>query len=395
MTALAPFVMKLKFYLPNNENQQKNVANLRYITRSGAIDQGEIEPEEVIHAQYMGERPGSLGLFGPNGPADMELTKDALRQHEGIVWRMIVSLREDEAVRINHIDRAKWEESLQNSFEEMGEKLGIPQSNVRWVAAYHPEPGHPHCHCIFWDAEANRKTGRFSRGEYKDVKKALVKNIYSQERDRLLLEKTFLRDNIRKSSREEIQRLRQEINLEESAVRSEVGSAPELAPRLDSSQEYELRNRLQVLSQNMPGHGRVALRLMPEGVKAEAREIADWILSQPGFIQEQERYLQAHREITCIYTQREEQVRQAVDKAYNDIRDRIAQEVLKEAVHYEQREGVGRGSAFGLVMPLNVWKGAWQSIQRERSKSEYQARRLQAQREYEEKEQKRREGRDR
>ncbi len=405
MPTLAPFVMKLSFYVPSKDNSEKNVAHISYITRPGAVDYGDIEPEinykrfdadpdQVIHARYMGERPGSLGLFGPDGPEESKAVQETLRNHEGLVWRVVVSLREDEAIRIDHTDRSKWEESLRKSFLEIGEKMGIPESNFRWVAAYHPESGHPHCHCLFWEANPARIRGQLSRGEYYDTKKALVKQIYSQQRERLLAEKTYIRDNLRQATKEEIQGIRQDMDSHVHAVRAEIGTAQRLPPRLDSINQHELLQKLQHLGGQMPGHGRIALGYMPEEIKAEARDIASWILSQPGFAQDMESYLDNHKEITEMYTHKNDQVEKAVNKAYLDLRDRLAQEVLRGAVNCNQFS-MDRSNNQSHKLVLNVWKGAWQSLQREKSKTEYQARMLKAQREYEEKEQKRREARDR
>ena len=355
MPPLAPFVFKLSFKLPSGMNQEKNVKHVDYITRPDAIDYGDLEPEihaatpqaqaeehgedpeHVIYAQYIHERPRSQGLFSRDGPADFDATKDAISAHEGIVWRAVISLREDEAVRINHIDQSKWMESIQSSFPKIAEQLGISESNLEWVAAYHPEPGHPHCHIMFWEKEPERTRGMFSEGERRDVRKTFISNIYAQERERLFVEKTFYRDEIRKGVRD-ILGLRQELDRQTEIVRTELGDNPGIAPRITPGQEQELGQRLQSLSEILPGHGRVALGFMPEEVKAEVREIADWVLQQPGFVQEVEKYLEAHTQITSIYAFQENQINQAREKAYNDLRDRLSQDILKASTWHQRQE---------------------------------------------------------
>lgn len=419
MAVLSPFFMNVHFLLPSSDNQYANVQNAIYIATRPGVDRGELEPERIeqedleIHTQYMAERPGSHGLFCQDGVADLDAVKDILKDHQGIVWRGVVSLREDEAIRINHMTRQDWEEALQKTFPEIAEKLHMRETNFRWVAAYHQEAGHPHCHFLFWEETPEREIGRLSDGERKDMKKAFVRNIYSRERERLLIEKTFYRDEIRNGARD-ILGLRQEINRETEAVRTDLGDTPGLAPRITPEQEQELSQRLQAISEILPGHGRVALRYMPEGVKNEVRETADWLLRQPGFKQEVKKYLEAHTQITQIYTSREHQINPARDKAYYDLRDRISQDILRASTqiqqydrHLEQIDNpqqydrqqadnadnpVPVQQSVSLSICNSVWRGIYQSLQRERTKSEYQARRMEAQREIEEK---RREGRDR
>ncbi|HBQ26671.1 MAG TPA: hypothetical protein DD791_09800 [Syntrophomonas sp.] len=363
MAPLAPFVFKLSFKLPEQVNQEKNIKHLDYITRPDAIDYGDLEPENhiatpqaqaeehgedpehVIYAQYIHERPRSQGLFSRDGPADFDATKDAISAHEGIVWRAVISLREDEAVRINHIDQSKWMESIQSSFPKIAEQLGIAESNLEWVAAYHPEPGHPHCHIMFWEKEPERTRGMFSEGERRDVRKTFINNIYAQERERLFVEKTFYRDEVRNGVRD-ILGLRQELDRQTEIVRAEIGGTPGIAPRITPEQKQELDQRLQSLAEILPGHGRVALGFMPEEVKTEVREIADWVLQQPGFIQEVEKYLEAHTQITSIYIFQEKQVNQARERAYNDLQDRLSQDILKAAVqHQRQAERLNRSNS--------------------------------------------------
>jgi hypothetical protein len=336
---LSPLVIKLSFYLPSHSNRAKNVANVNYIATRPGVDKGEIEPErgEEIHTQYIAERPGSHGLFNQDGPADLDEVKDELKHHTGVVWRGVVSLREDEAIRINHITRQDWENSLQQSFPEIAEKLNIPESNLRWCAAYHAEAGHPHAHFLFWEHTPERDIGKLSQGETRDLKKTFVRNIYSQERERLLIEKTFYRDELRNGARD-ILGLKKELDKETEAVKNELGYRPSIPPRLEAEQEQKLNQKIQSISEQLPGHGRMALKFMPEDLKAEIRETADWLLQQPGFKQQVEKYLDAHTQISQIYTTQEKALKEAREKAYFDLRDRLSQDVLKSAVALKYKD---------------------------------------------------------
>ena len=93
--------------------------------------------------------------------------------------------------------------------------------------------------------------------------------------------------------------------------------------------------RLEHLSSIMPGHGRIAYDYMPEEVKQEVGAIADWIMTQPDFVKAKEQYMQANLDIVNMYMRDQpEEIKQAMDRAYNDLRKRIAQDILKAAVQY-------------------------------------------------------------
>ncbi|MGE5545249.1 MAG: MobP3 family relaxase, partial [Bacillota bacterium] len=333
--------------------------------------------DAAIHVKYMAERPRSEGLFSSDGPLDAAATKALLSKHEGIVWRAIVSLREDEAGRINHLEYAHWQESLQRALPQIAKEMGIPESNFRWAAAYHPEPGHPHCHIVFWEDRPGRVWGKLSDGERRGVKKAFVRNIYASERERLGIEKSFYRDEIKKGVRD-VLGLKQAIAKESEVVRAEIGDPPGLPPRIGIQQREELDERLAALGADMPGKGRTALGYMPQNVKDEVRKIADWILEQPQFRAAVEKYLEAHTEYTRMYVHQPGQLEAARRRAYEGLRDRVCQDLLRGAV------SLCRDSENGHVWkPLGhfsiantVWKAVWHTVQRERSKAEYKTRRM-------------------
>lgn len=106
-----------------------------------------------------------------------------------------------------------------------------------------------------------------------------------------------------------------------------------------------------------------------------------------------DKYLEAHLAISKVYTSQESQLNYARDNAYNDLRDRIAQDLLKAAVQIQQLEHQNQFEQLNIYN--SIWRGLWISMQMERSKSEYQARLLENEREQEERDRKRREGRSR
>jgi len=339
----SPFIFKIKFYGP--QDGAKNVAHAMYIgTRPGA-DRGEVEigdrdPDSgevdtaAGHARYAATRPGSHGLFGPDEEKtpDLEAVQNELRHHEGIVWRAVLSLREDDAVRMGYVERKAWETALRASVPEATGKMGIAESNLRWVAAFHAEAGHPHCHLMFWEAEPKRTRGVLSIGERKDVRKVFIRQLYAAERARLGAEKTALRDLIRDLGKSDIRELLQEVKAVREDVRALDGAAAGVPPRLRDEVRAALGEKLAQIAEILPGKGRVALGFMPPEVKEKVREAADWMMKQPGFSDSVGRYVEIAREMAGHYSMTDDKLEEAGRKAYEDLRDRVSQEILKGAV---------------------------------------------------------------
>jgi hypothetical protein len=165
-------------------------------------------------------------------------------------------------------------------------------------------------------------------------------------------------------------------------ARAFLGSSPKMPPVLTPGREELLVRMLQDLARIMPGKGRIALAYMPAEVKAQAREIADWIMKQPGFSQSAGRYQELARQIASHYTLKPEALEEAARKAYEDIRDRVAQVVLKGAAAINRLERELEFKEKGESRQIqaekgrianSVWKAAWRALERERTRAEAQA----------------------
>jgi len=375
----SPFVMIVKFYLPTLENQAKNVAHLLYIgTRSG-VDKGELNELEELdagnkyaekilseydsfddfidnfeidiagtpagHVKYMDERPGSHGLFSSDGNVSLKETMKELSNHSGIAWRFILSLKEEDAVKLGYTTRESWEKALRATISDAAAKMGIPESNMRWVAAFHQKKGHPHVHVILWEKEPKRPRGVLSQGERKDIRKIFIREIYAKERLALTAEKSAVRDLIRDTARNDIVNVLKRVENARLEIRALNGGKAGLPPTLEPHVRQELLGRLKELSKIMPSHGRIAFAYMPEKVKEKTKEIADWLLKQPGFFQSVEKYKELSKELTSCYISNPEALEKAAEKAYEDIQKRVAQIVLKGAAALqEEKQQIQQGS---------------------------------------------------
>lgn len=400
----SPFFMKMHFYLPSTPSAAaKNVANVIYIATRPGADRGDLEPElspeernpnelslegalgpveidpgtAAGHVKYSAERPGSHGLFDADGTANLQAACDELKGHQGIVWRDIISLHEDDAARLGYTTREKWEEAIRRVMPDVAKSMGIGESNFRWVAAYHYKEGHPHCHISFWEKNPERTRGKISTGERRDIRKEFINVICEDERARLYLEKNEIRDLLRDQTGQELQGLglRRYLRQEKLEIAAEHGGRPGPVPILDDEARSQLKSRLEEIARAMPGHGRAALKYMPEEVKAKVRETADWLLRQPGFADQAGRYQDLAKELAGHYAKQPEALDQAARKARDDIRDRAAQLVLKGAAEINQVErgadrAAGRAAHDVTSAAARVWSSVFRGVERERQKAE-------------------------
>lgn len=390
----SPFFMNLYFYLPSAENTSKNVSHISYIgTRPGVVfEEGrrknletafEEDPESfgsdqiedaspdmelprgrssawlssyadriedsdsreanldspAAHVKYAHERPRSHGLFSSDKIDSVKSIQDELRSHKGIVWRTILSLNEADAIRLGYHRRDAWESMLKANVPLMAHEMGIPESNLRWVAAFHEEEGHPHVHLVLWEKEPKRKLGQLLNSERIAVRKTFVNEIYGQERVRLAQEKTAQRDILRDIAKEDLIKaveLSRELRIEESKVEMDIKAAGTpssvgIHPKLFTETSKELAARLDELALVMPRKGRIAYKYMPDDVKGKVDEITDWVLRQPAQKEVLDKYLKAVDGMTRPYSFQEAQIEDAKAKAYEDIRKRVGQVVLKAA----------------------------------------------------------------
>jgi hypothetical protein len=383
-------ICKIAFYLPNSKSRSSNPRHVQYIATRPEADRGDEaalrlgdeepdRPDAAAHVEYAAERPGSSGLFGPDPerpPGWREVAAD-LARHSLPTWRLIVSLREEDAVRLGMTERKDWEPAIREGVQKAMEAMHLNPQSARWVAAFHEKQGHPHCHLVIWEEPhpGARRRGRLTPKEMRGVWRSFARELFRAERTRLAAEKAALRDLVRDLARGDVARaaelVREVRGMARLAVQALEGGRPGIPPTLRQPQLEDLASQLAALAGIMPGKGRAALAYMPEPVKARAREIADWLLRQPGFAQSAARYQELARELASHYTRKPEVLDRAGQKAYGDLRDRVAQQVVRAAALLER--AVREDRAAQERMARSLWRAAWRGIERERLRAEAQA----------------------
>lgn len=401
----SPFIFKMSFYSPSEKNKARNAAHVGYIgTRPGvdlelesyqeksSFEQvqdglGGVDPETAAgHVKYAHERPGSHGLFSALGQTpDLKQVQKELQSHDGVVWRFIISLSEEDAKRLDFISKSKWVDAIRAAVPDAAAKMGIGISNLSWVAAYHQEQGHPHVHLVLWEKVPKRTKGLLSRGERIDVKKAFMKQIYAEEQTRLYQEKTAMRDLIRDVAKDDTEKaisilddVRKQVKVVDLELQAVGVGKPGIAPKAYPEEIESIAVKLDELSKLMPGKGRAALKYMPEEVKEKARELADYMMQRPAFKESLDRYMKSAEDIARLHTKDPESIQRAKDKAYADLRDRVANVVVKGAAVINRQDKMDRTAQQASMqqggnVAHTVWRSVWRAMEQSRMQGEAQS----------------------
>jgi hypothetical protein len=327
--------MFVKFHAAGGSARAKNAAHIKYIGKRPGVDkQTQDDQGDEIYFRYLNERPRSHGLFTQmEGEPDMDSVVQEIRGHNGIVWRSILSLREDDAVRYGYTNRRKWEETLRATLPELAYKMGIKTEDFRWFAAFHKEEGHPHVHIVFWDKGNKRQRGKLSPSELEHARHLFMREIYGEHRKALLAEKTVIRDSMRRAAIE-----------------------------LTKAEHVWLNNSLLQLSLSLPKTGKKTLAYMPAAVKRDAMLIAEEILDHPSLSEQTGLYAEIAAQLAMHHTRQSEAIETAVKNAKDDLCARVAQVVLKAA--YDCRNVRNRATPMQTLVFPQVWSLLQKETQR-------------------------------
>lgn len=190
-----------------------NASELISRTMENNID---VIADSKTYADYIATRPrtqkfGSHGLFTDDGVAiNLSKVSDELKNHNGNVWTMIVSLRREDAERLGFNRGERWRDMLRTQVEQLSANLKIPMKNLRWYAAFHNESYHPHIHLIAYSVVENE--GYLTRQGIERMRSSLASDIFQQDLISVFEKQTEHRREIKDSSKDIMDKIVSEIN---------------------------------------------------------------------------------------------------------------------------------------------------------------------------------------
>lgn len=179
------------------------------------------------YVEYIANRPrvekiSTHGLFtGGDDEIVLSNVVNDVANHTGNIWTPIISLRREDAIRTGFDKTSAWYNMLSYYAPEIAESMKIPIQNFRWYAAFHNESHHPHVHMICYSV--NEKDGYLTQKGIEKMKSGLVKNIFKNEMQAIYVEQNHRRDELKKQSKEVIQKLIQDMKMDSKNNQKALG----------------------------------------------------------------------------------------------------------------------------------------------------------------------------
>ncbi len=167
------------------------------------------------YLDYIANRPrvekfDTHGLFScGNEKIVLSKVQQELANHQGNIWTPILSLKREDATRLNMDNAATWQTLLQSKAVELASSMKINPENFRWYAAYHDEGHHPHVHMICYST--NPKEGYLNHRGIEQMKSMLANTIFQSDLALFYQEKTAYRDQTKQQARAWLHQLLDEM----------------------------------------------------------------------------------------------------------------------------------------------------------------------------------------
>lgn len=210
-------ITKFTYLKPTRKKKPGNYA--KYIATRDGVEKLPQQKEQTLaaktYADYIATRPkaeqiGSHGLFTNDGE-QVVLSKVSaeLNQHSGNIWTVILSLGREDAERLGFNNAARWRDMLRTQTQAISENFKIPLENLKWYGAFHNESHHPHVHLMIYST--NQNEGYLTKTGVEDLRSSFAKDIFAQDFAHTYAQQTSKRDELRKYSREKVERIVQDI----------------------------------------------------------------------------------------------------------------------------------------------------------------------------------------
>ena len=164
---------------------------------------------------YIANRPGvkklnEHGLWNAGGQVPvMQTAMDEVSHHEGNVWRPIISLPREDAERLGYDHVEAWQNLIKSSLIDIAEGYKIKPDHLRWYAAMHMKEKHIHVHMVIFSTDP--KEGYLTKQGIKQIKSALVRQVYKDDLLNVYQKQTAHRDRLQENALEVMDSLIQKM----------------------------------------------------------------------------------------------------------------------------------------------------------------------------------------
>lgn len=337
------------------------------------------------HVFYIGKRRGTVindcmshGLFGKmlgkefgnieNIKEVADYIYDKTKENTNM-YRGIISLKEEEALRLNYDKKETWEELIKGNIFEIADKIGIPSSRVEYCGAVHMEKRHPHTHFILWDKEQKVKEPFIHSSIANKIRVDLTKKIYADELREFYQLKNEARDILSSNSSDFFKDFFEPFaHMDKEEYKKTI---EKLRKNPDNALGHLIDNRiapfvledfaLKILEfkEKLPKTGRLNYKFLLPELKSELEDIVlDLVSNNEHFLREFEKYGNISKTIASHYSTDEIILEKAKQKAETELLKRLSNRLLKsiKEINYSHKriEGIQKNKAFRKTIAIKI-----------------------------------------
>ena len=245
---------------------------------------------DKTYLDYIATRPraerieGTHGLFsGHNVALDLYEESDRLRDFNGNVFTVIVSLKREDAERLGYNTAERWRELARSKIDLVAKEHGIPLGSLKWYGAFHNESHHPHMHLMLYST-SQEKRGFIDKNGLDHLRHLFGTEMFKYELADIYDEQTKQRDLLNADAREEISALADKI-------RNGLADNGEFVMKF-----VTLAKRMQSVT------GKKVYGYLPKSVKAMVNELVDLLEKDEDNDRIYELWYQAKCAVYATYT---------------------------------------------------------------------------------------------
>lgn len=238
-----------------------NAKNKKFQLRINNLSPNKKAKVMKLHINYIGRIKGAMNngehsLFGKLNNEDISYKdkKEILdyideKAKTQFFNKAVISIKEAEAEKYGMINKEEWINLINLKIKDIAKEYGIREDQVDYLASVHTEPGHIHCHLVFFDRNNKEQSNNFIK--YDRIKRELNKYVYKEEiskiqevqnksKDTKLLKENFNKDIEILIGRSTLKMFNNRINIKElNNIQKEILSFYE---RLKDYQEKNNKN---------------------------------------------------------------------------------------------------------------------------------------------------------
>ena len=245
---------------------------------------------DKTYLDYIATRPrverieGTHGLFSDHDVAlDLYEESDRLREFNGNVFTVIVSLKREDAERLGYNTAERWRELARSKIDLVAKEHGIPLGSLKWYGAFHNESHHPHMHLMLYST-SQEKRGFIDKKGIDRLRHLFGTEMFKYELADVYDEQTKQRDLLNADARDEITALADKI-------KNGLADNGEFVMKF-----VALAKRMQSVS------GKKVYGYLPKSVKAMVNELVDLLEKDEDINRIYELWYQAKCAVYATYT---------------------------------------------------------------------------------------------